>query len=341
MDNGLFKRLNDVCGKEARQKMNAVKLKDKRHMAIIIIAIVVTCMFGKAWSIRSGALCGSKTSAKIPFEEKLSENQEDSSDVDDSDDGFYDKKDTYGMKAKVQYTKGGLYLMDKNGEILCGPYKLIEEDDLWLNLCRFVGDNGLIGYLSTADGHTVIDPIYTKASEMHEGSACVSEGKGIYYISETGERITEHNYADGYPFAESQGGYARVQMEDGSWAIINKEEEILLDELDAVNKLPTVTVLGSAVRKGHALLFELFYGNEVRLIKEYEEFCEISEVYWGECAVVKNEEGLYGVVGGNGDIVIPAQYLSVDWLRVNLDDLNDCMMFKVQKEDGTWDSIIL
>lgn len=321
-------------------KIGKFVLKDKWRMGTIIIAIIVICAFGKAWSMRFGMLCGGRTSAKNLFKEKLSENQGDGSDMDDSDYEICDIKATSDMKAKVKYTKDGLYLMDKDGELLCGPYKLIEEEDLWLDMCRFVGDNGLIGYLSTADGQIVIDPMYTKASEMYEGSACVSEGKGIYYISETGERITEHDYADGYPFAESQGEYARVQMEDGSWAIINKQEEILLGGLDTVNKLPVVTVLGSAVRSGHAILFELSYENGVRLIKEYEEFCEISEVYWGECAIVKNEEGLYGVVGGNGDIVIAAQYLSIEWLRINSDDLNDYMMFKVQKKDGTWDSII-
>ena len=306
-------------------KIGKLVLKNKWQMCMA--AIVSLCVFGRAWTIRPDELW------------KTTENQEGKSDVDDSDHVARDIGTKYDSRAKVQYTKDGSFLVDKNGEILCGPYKWIEEDDLWLDMCRFVGDNGLIGYLSTADGHIVIDPIYTKASKMNEGSACVSEGKGIYYISETGEKITEHDYADGYPFDESQGSYARVQLEDETWAIINKEEEILLDELDAVNKLPVVTVFGSAVRKGHALLFELSYGNEVRLIKEYEEFCEISEVYWGEFAIVKNKEGLYGVVGRDGDVIVTDQYLSIDWIRVNLEDKNECIMFKAQRKDGMWDTV--
>ncbi|MCM1218542.1 MAG: WG repeat-containing protein [Lachnospiraceae bacterium] len=313
---------------------------EKYKWRMIAAAILIVPVTGKAWLWSLESLYGSSTSVNRLVEEAEQKKQD--SIREQIEAVINGSADTDQIKPEIRYTKEGLYLAWQNGETFCGPYKYIEEEDLKSELCRFVGDNGLFGYLSTADGHAVIEPKYTKASRMSNGSACVSEGDGVYYISEAGDRITDGYYLDGYPFAESYGEYARVQTEDGNWAIITKKEEIILGGLDAVNRLPSATALGSAVRNGHALLFAFsgVDGREFHIVKEWEEFCEISEVYWGECAIVKNHEGLCGVVARNGDIVLPAQYLSIEWSRVFLDGSNDRMMFQMQKQDGTWDMMI-
>lgn len=247
----------------------------------------------------------------------------------------------------IQYKDDGVYLVENGGEIICGPYKLIEADDIsvYSDICRFIDDNGLIGYLSASNGEIIVSPRYIMASEMQDGTACVSEGDGIYYISKNGERITENYYKNGFSFAESQGVYARVQFQDESWAIINREEEILLGNCEKINELPYVTTLGSAIKNGCALLYEFTHDSdrELQIIKVFDEYCEISEVHMGEFAIVKNRDGYYGAVcGWNGDVIVPATYISLDYeILPDEDDLyEDKILFKMQNEDGTYETLI-
>lgn len=256
-------------------------------------------------------------------------------------------EDSNTRARSIQYKDDGAYLVNNSGEIICGPYKLIEAGDIsaYSDVCRFIDDNGLIGYLSTTDGEIVAFPQYIMASEMQDGTACVSEGDGIYYISRNGERITENYYKNGYSFAESQGTYARVQFQDESWAIINREEEILLGDCEKINELPYVTTLGSAIKNGCALLYEFTHDSdrELQIIKVFEEYCEISEVHMGEFAIVKNRDGYYGVVcGWNGDVIVPATYISLDYeiLPDEEDIYEDKILFKMQNADGTYETLI-
>lgn len=243
---------------------------------------------------------------------------------------------------RIEYKDEGAYLVNNSGEIICGPYRWIEADELgvYSNICRFVDENGLLGYLSTSDGEVVIPSQYIMASEMKTGTACVSEGEGIYYISENGERITENYYKNGYPFAEAQGAYARVQFQDESWAIINREEGILLESCEKINELPGVTTLGSAIKNGCALLYEFTHDldKELQVIKVFDEYCEISEVYMGKFAIVKNRDDYYGVVcGWNGEVIVPASYISLDYEP--LADEGE-ILFKMQNTDGTYETLI-
>ncbi len=245
------------------------------------------------------------------------------------------------LNRSLKFTEEGVFLVNSLGEAICGPFKVIEIDDMdeHTHICRFIGDNGLIGYVSAIGGEIIIAPQYTEASKMEEGTAFVSEGDGIFYISENGERITEKYYMAGYNFAESRGRYARVQTEDGSWSIINRKEEILLSGCEWIHRLPDATSVGSAVRDGCALLYA-YTDTGLQVIKQYEEFSEISSVYMDEFAVVKNREGLYGAVcGWNGDVIIPADYKSLDYELVFGSD-EDIIIFKLQNCDGLYEILV-
>lgn len=194
--------------------------------------------------------------------------------------------------------------------------------------------------------NVIMSPIYTQASEVNDGIVLVSEGGGIYYISETGERITQGYYKNGFPF-EAQGLYARVQMEDGNWGIIKRNEEVLLEGCQLINELPYVTTIGSVIKNDRALLFRFTYNSdseeEIKILKEFEEFNEIGPVCSDKYAIVKNREDLYGVVcAWNGDVIVPDSYISIEreYDQEDKDTYKEKIIFKAEKRDGTYRTIV-
>lgn len=310
-------------------KENIMKHK-KCLTAVVVIGGI--CVFAKMWSWNPEKAVDHVIGINTPFENEQLKMQEKPEVIDNA-------------RREIQYTSEGVYLLDVSGEVLCGPYKMIYEDSI-AEYYRFIGENGLIGYLSKTDGNVVISPQFIRATPMYEGTALVSEyeDEGIYYVSSTGERVTK-NYKDGYPYSESQGQYARVMLPDGTWSIINRKDEILAN-FKFMNPLPWVYTIGSAVNNnGNAIIYELpAEGNEeFKQIREFLQFCEISEFYMGEFAVVKNREGYYGVVHNNADIILEDEYKTIEWKTRYTDENIDSdgkVLFIVQKKDNTYDTIV-
>lgn len=255
--------------------------------------------------------------------------------------------DTDIISGNVQYTEDGVFLLDNIGNVLSGPYRKIYDDEYSdYGISRFIGENGLIGYLSKENGEIIVESKFIRATKMKDGAAlvCESEEEGIYYISRTGERLTDRFYVNGYEFSESQGTAARVEVEDGSWGIINKQGEFLVKDMQCINELPYVTVIGSGINNnGHAVLFKLPVSESEKYeeICEYPQFNDISEVWYGEFAIVKNAEGLYGVVSTNGEIIVQDQNISVEWEKIfdDEDPYLDMMVFTAQRQDGKYDIV--
>lgn len=68
---------------------------------------------------------------------------------------------------------------------------------------------------------------FVEAAEFADGTARVQEISGkSYYINEEGKRITK-DYQDGSLTFEMQGLYCRVQEEDGTWEIINRDDKVV------------------------------------------------------------------------------------------------------------------
>lgn len=231
----------------------------------------------------------------------------------------------------------GVYLIDKEGNKIAGPYRKIFADELkgYGHICRYQDKNGLMGYL--ADDGTVLTPaIYAEASLFAEGKARVRESTGgMYYINKSFERISD-DYMDGLDY-ESQGSFARVQLADGKWGIINYYGNLVLSGADYIHPLPLVTQGGSAVINGHACLFDLFFDTDnVIIIQEFEDFCAISEVWDDSFAIVENEEGMKAVVDIWGRIIVPPQYKSIEFMDLSSEPfLGDRdIIFTCTKENG-------
>lgn len=240
----------------------------------------------------------------------------------------------------VYEADGYAYLENQDGDTIAGPYLYIEEgiEWAWDKACRYTGLNGLIGYLDT-EGHEITEPKFMEASEMQDGKAMVSEKIGsVYYINSDGKRFTG-DFMDGFPY-EYQGRFARVLQADG-WALIDQTGKNVFFGADSINELPTVTVLGSAVREGHALMLNLdvAIGEEIQIIKEFDQFKDISYVYCASFAIVTSEDDLHGVVNYEGDLIIEPYYQAVDYEIIDDGDdswYGDHIRFKLQNPDGTY-----
>ena len=199
-----------------------------------------------------------------------------------------------------------------------GPFKYLYSDEFyfsWETVARYIGDNGKYGYLNK-DGSLLTEPIFVEAAEFEDGTARVREETGkVYYINEEGKRITR-DYQDGSLTFEMQGLYCRVQEEDGTWGIINREDEMIFSGAEMIEDLPMITCLGSAIVDGKAVLFELLpfeEDEEIKIIACYDSFVKISYVYSGNFAFVWTEEGSMGVVDYKGDVIVPAKYQKIEF----------------------------
>lgn len=221
-----------------------------------------------------------------------------------------------------------------------GPFKYLYTDEFyfsWENVARYIGNNGKYGYLKK-DGNLLTDPIFVEAAEFADGTARVQETSGkIYYINEEGKRITK-DYQDGSLTFEMQGLYCRVQEEDGTWEIINRDDKVIFSGAEMIGDLPNVTCLGSAIVDGKAVLFELlpFEQNEeeIRIIANYESFVRISCVYNGQFAFVWTEDNLMGVVDYDGNVIVTPEYQKIEYAYRGGDYTMDELVFIAHGNNG-------
>lgn len=220
-----------------------------------------------------------------------------------------------------------------------GPFKYLYTDEFyfsWETVARYIGDNGKYGYLNK-DGSLLTEPIFIEAAEFEDGTARVREETGkVYYINEEGKRITR-DYQDGSLTFEMQGLYCRVQEEDGTWGIINREDEMIFSGAEMIEDLPMVTCLGSAIVDGKAVLFELLpfeEDEEIKIIACYDSFVKISYVYSGNFAFVWTEEGSMGVVDYKGDVIVPAKYQKIEFDYIGEEYTMNELVFLAQDYTG-------
>ena len=267
-------------------------------------------------------------------------------DLENSGDGLsddFDGEKTINLTVKIY--DNAAYLTNSDGEPVFGPCRYIY-DEFDSGVFRYIDNNGLIGYGKAEDaGITVLCPgMFSEAGKMFDGSACVKEGEDIYYIDTEGKRFTMGKYMDAYPFGESQGRYARVQKMDGSWCIIDRQENEFLTGFEYINELPYLTSIGSGIKDGKAVLFSIDCYNEYTeptIINEYEEYADISECYT-HFVFVTLKTGKKGVVCiPSGEVIVPADYVDIECGLY--DDENSVpekkTWFKCQKEDGSYDLI--
>ena len=240
---------------------------------------------------------------------------------------------------RIVYGDQGAYLM-RDGKVLSDVYSAIEKDP-YSDYCRVIDENGVIGFISKESGKEIIKPQYIEASDMYNGSSCVNSEKGFYYIAVDGSYMAG-DYEEAYPW-EMQGAMARVKKADG-WAVIDRKGTVLIEKCDSINSLPVISNMGTAIRNGHALLLKYFNGgdgtNSVETIKEFEQFSEISDIFYEQFAIVKGNEG-YGAVDVKGKIIVQPIYENLDWdsYDASKEEFVKEIVFKGQKQNGCYDVI--
>lgn len=241
---------------------------------------------------------------------------------------------------KIQ--NGQAYLYNRKSDtVVFGPCRYIYYEDLNNKVFRFVDQNGLIGYASIMQDRTVSilhNGQYSEATAMQDGSACVKDGEFYYYIDKNGIRFTKHDYVEAYPFSESQGFFARVKMEDGHWAIIDKKENVIFDSFDSIEKLPYLTTYGAATRNDKVVLFSLeqFEDDSQPRITAILDYIDI-HILGRDClyAIVTSKDGKKGVITiWNGEVFIPTEYVDIQFGDI---DNTETFFFRCQKEDTTVD----
>ena len=309
-------------------------------IAALVMAVLILSFLWK-WSLqRADALIGS-SSVNALIEQRA-----------DSESEVALAAENNLETVEIVFMESKAYLTDNNGTIVFGPCDFIFDDFSCSNHERiflfFVSSNGLIGFGQVKEDRVDIlfSAVLSRASKMADGSACVQENESCYFIDSKGNRFTQY-YANAYPFAEAQGSYARVQTKDGNWAIINRKDEIVLGNFDSINKLHYLSLVGSGIKDGKAVLFSLedFDGNDPEITNEFTEYIEIEEPFEGsDIAIVTTRGGKKGVLCiWNGDIVVPALYEEIQWGVVDTEEIEDenqeLRWFCCLKEDGSYDVI--
>lgn len=134
---------------------------------------------------------------------------------------------------------------------------------------------------------------------------------------------------------------ARVKKSDG-WAVIDRQGTILIDKCDSIDNLPVISDNGTAVRDGHVLLLHYSDSSDesasVQVVKEFEQFTEVTEVFNSQFAIVKGADG-YGAVDLDGNMIVPAIYKDLTWdsYKIPGEVFKKEIIFKGKKENDRLD----
>lgn len=250
-------------------------------------------------------------------------------------------------KVYVSLQAENVYLCDTQGNQIFGPCKSICLEREYYDDSRifyYIDMNGLIGYgkVQNTEISIISKGIYSNASRMVDGSACVKECEEYYYIDRAGKRFTVGQYLNAYPFSESQGCYARVQKMDGSWSVINRKEEEVLSGFESIDELSYCTYIGTGIRDGKVVIFTLEQNEEQQpcIIRELEEFTKVVRHVGIDYIVVMSNDGKQGVVDiWNGEIIVPANYEDIQWGYMDIGEKKsmEVVWFQCQKADGSYD----
>lgn len=253
----------------------------------------------------------------------------------------------YITNEQVMNIDGKYYLKTthENG-MIAGPYEYLEADDIrykWNSVIRYRNGDST-GYLGL-DGTVITDAIFEEGTQMADGVALVRKSENeFFYISSDGEKITD-TYAWALP-PEHQGAFGRVKKQDG-WAVVSLQDgHVVTSGYDEISPLPQVTEEVTGLRDGHAELFRLNClmdeGVDYKLISEYDEFDEISELFFGCFAIVGNNDR-YGVIDFKGNVIIEPEYISVGFRDITVSDYGpgSRTVFLLYGENGEFEERII
>lgn len=257
----------------------------------------------------------------------------------------YNQFNTY-VRWETDGSKKFMCLVNDNNEVLLKADYIYSDDVNSSRFLRFINNNK-IGYANAASGEVIVNPKYVEASIIQYETAVVREKDNYYYINSTGKRLSKQSYDEAYPFAESQGDYARVKSK-GQWQLLNKRGKVLLTA-SYINELPSVTETVTGIdTKGNAFTVFIEHGcletkdNLESSKKTYEQFDYIEKAYMGECAIVRAKKSkLKGVINFCKDnyVIIEPKYEDIAVEKTFFENGDEGLVFNCTKPNGEIDII--
>lgn len=311
--------------------------KDNVWLLIVMLIILsIIGIFGWKWSLRI-------------TNRKLGQNSLNTMIENEKEEKALHEEEPGNEYLRVVIRNDQAYLVNADNESVFEPCVYIYDELNSLNFSkvfRYIDNNGLVGF-AKVEGEQVeviYQGVFSEASKMLDGSACVKEGEEFYYIDTEGKRFSTGEYKRAFPFGESQGLYARVQKKDGSWCVIDCNENEYLTDFDYIYELPYVTTTGSGIKNGKVVLFSLDTFEdyqEPKIIKTFDEYSEIDAQYTNFALVTANNGNKGVICTWNGDVVVPADYINIEWGFCDFgdDEGEEQNWFRCQKKDGTYDVI--
>ncbi len=206
------------------------------------------------------------------------------------------------------------------------------------DIYRYIGENGLLGYRDDA-GNELTPAIYLDASDFEYGMALVREDPFFaYFIDSSGQRATR-KFLDACDF-DPELGVACVKNSNGTWALIDEEGDYPF--LGADSKIhfsiDSDSPMLTAVIDGHAALLRLVEKEgkkSVEVEAEYGSYKDVSALYEDCFMIVTDESGKQGVLSRDGEIVVPAEYKSIEWHSVSGEKNKTLVIFRLTKPNDS------
>ena len=254
----------------------------------------------------------------------------------------------YAAKASTEYlVKIYKYLSEMEAEAdpehsddRQSEYRYLDHN-VWTadKISRYVDDNGMMGYVDE-DGKEITPAKFLYASVMYDGIALVCETEGsVYYIDDKGKRVT-CDYPDGYSFGPDL--YTEVRLEDGKWAIINRQGDLLFSGADKITDNDTNYIY--AVADGQVVVLRIVEGQdkvECIIVKELPEYADVVKCYLDRYVIVADASGKQGLVYANGEPLYPAEYETIRFDTIYMEKGGTVIIIRLRKEDGSCEIVYM
>ena len=216
--------------------------------------------------------------------------------------------------------------------------------------------DGKFGFINK-QGKPITPIVYDKAWDFEGGYATVIVGRDMYIIDKEGKRKTYNKY-NSFESIEDNPSCGILAKKGGKWGLIDYEENVLLDfKYDEIRRIPDYSgdesyllvkiddKYGAYDYKGNCLIPPL-YDRIDAYLGSFPSICvkdgkyglarfpnsflyeDIDPLWGGEVFRVK-KGGLYGIVGKEGEVVIPIAYQSI-WYE------KDDGVYVVEFKDDSW-----
>ena len=131
-----------------------------------------------------------------------------------------------GAQTVVRDFKNKYFVIDKDGRVVCGPYRYAGDPNSSGNRvvwdfdahCSIVNNDGS-SWFKTLEAIAVAKTLWVEAKVPHKGIAAVKDAKGWYYVDDRGQQVGKGRFEEVEPH---YNGQARVKLFNGEWAVVDE-----------------------------------------------------------------------------------------------------------------------